>query len=488
MKNNQNPDYYEMLQVHFLAEPEIIKAAYKRLAAKYHPDVNKYPEAEEIMKRINIAYSVLSDPVKRAEYDLNYRQKSNCRDSQGSNRDHKNNSRQTNEDENISNPDKKEPSVKPSVFRLNLAHFILIFFSIGAILCYFFLLNISDEEKLFKAIKKGDTLTISRLADKDPNLIKYGKNKQGKSPLEYAADTEQLDAARILREKGAPYSVSKEEFFKAVTDGDIRQVKRFIALGADVNAKNDVTINGSNFYGWTPLHKSVYEGHTDISELLINEGAYVNAKDNDGWTPLSWAAENENTALSELLITKGADVNAKDNTGETPLHWATAMGSTAIAESLISKGADVNAKDNNGFTPLHWAVAEGQNAMAELLVNEGADVNAKENAGCTPLHFAVVSGMTAMAELLITKGADVNAKENNGWTPLHLAATNGRRAIAELLISKGADVNAKENHGFTPLFISKFNIDEIIFSNYTNNFIIYIINAERVAVIGIVII
>lgn len=34
-------DYYRILQVHYLAEPEIIESAYKRLAKKYHPDVNK---------------------------------------------------------------------------------------------------------------------------------------------------------------------------------------------------------------------------------------------------------------------------------------------------------------------------------------------------------------------------------------------------------------------------------------------------------------
>lgn len=62
-------DYYEMLQVHFLAEPEIIKAAYKRLALKYTPDVNKSPDATARMVRINAAYAILSDPDRRKQYD-----------------------------------------------------------------------------------------------------------------------------------------------------------------------------------------------------------------------------------------------------------------------------------------------------------------------------------------------------------------------------------------------------------------------------------
>lgn len=64
------PDYYTILQVNRYAEPEVIEAAYRRLAAKYHPDVNRAPEAAEKMKRINAAYDVLSSPEKRRQYDL----------------------------------------------------------------------------------------------------------------------------------------------------------------------------------------------------------------------------------------------------------------------------------------------------------------------------------------------------------------------------------------------------------------------------------
>ena len=62
-------DLYAELQVHHLAEPEVVDAAYRRLVRMYHPDVNKSPDANERMKRINLAYEVLSDPDKRAEYD-----------------------------------------------------------------------------------------------------------------------------------------------------------------------------------------------------------------------------------------------------------------------------------------------------------------------------------------------------------------------------------------------------------------------------------
>jgi curved DNA-binding protein len=62
-------DYYRILQVHSLAEPEVIESAYKRLARKYHPDVNKAKDAENRMKQINEAYEVLKDPDKRKQFD-----------------------------------------------------------------------------------------------------------------------------------------------------------------------------------------------------------------------------------------------------------------------------------------------------------------------------------------------------------------------------------------------------------------------------------
>lgn len=62
-------DYYEILGVSREADKEEIKRAYRRLARKYHPDVNKDAGAEEQFKEINRAYEVLSEPEIRARYD-----------------------------------------------------------------------------------------------------------------------------------------------------------------------------------------------------------------------------------------------------------------------------------------------------------------------------------------------------------------------------------------------------------------------------------
>ncbi|WP_320673726.1 molecular chaperone DnaJ [Prochlorococcus sp. MIT 1341] len=62
-------DFYDLLGVSKDADADSLKRAYRRLARKYHPDINKDPGAEEQFKEIGRAYEVLGDPEKRARYD-----------------------------------------------------------------------------------------------------------------------------------------------------------------------------------------------------------------------------------------------------------------------------------------------------------------------------------------------------------------------------------------------------------------------------------
>ncbi len=65
----ENKDYYKILGVEKGASDDDIKSAYRRLAKKYHPDVNKEANSAEKFKEVNEAYGVLSDKQKRSNYD-----------------------------------------------------------------------------------------------------------------------------------------------------------------------------------------------------------------------------------------------------------------------------------------------------------------------------------------------------------------------------------------------------------------------------------
>ena len=69
-------DYYAVLEVIPSASDEVIKSAYKVLGKKYHPDNQKYSTeiCQKKMIEINAAYAVLSDPLKRKQYDYEYQQ------------------------------------------------------------------------------------------------------------------------------------------------------------------------------------------------------------------------------------------------------------------------------------------------------------------------------------------------------------------------------------------------------------------------------
>jgi DnaJ-class molecular chaperone len=66
---DQAHTHYDILKVARDAPAEVVRAAYKALSQRYHPDKNNDAEAVEVMRHLNAAYAVLSDPNARQDYD-----------------------------------------------------------------------------------------------------------------------------------------------------------------------------------------------------------------------------------------------------------------------------------------------------------------------------------------------------------------------------------------------------------------------------------
>ncbi|MDB4635335.1 ankyrin repeat domain-containing protein [bacterium] len=148
-----------------------------------------------------------------------------------------------------------------------------------------------------------------------------------------------------------------------------------------------------------PIHDAARDGDLAGVQAELDKGVDVDAKDIVGGTPLHYATLEGGKEVTELLIENGADVNAKSGKSlyfagdSTPLHTAMLGGNRDVADVLIANGADVNVKEEYGMTPLHIAAYFGHKEIAELLIAEGADVNAKSRGGhmrmpMTPLDKA----------------------------------------------------------------------------------------------------
>jgi cytohesin len=214
----------------------------------------------------------------------------------------------------------------------------------------------------------------------------------------------------------------------------------------------------------------------DVTRLLLERGAAVDAADSSGSTALGEAASKGHDDVVELLIAHGASVNVRNgDTGATPLHEAAVKGHVEVVQVLLRHGADPAATDKAGATPLDEAlryrqskvvgllmdktggfsgasamrqlqdaVLRGQVEMVALLLEKGADPNSPTPNGGTLLHDAALKGHREIVELLLRSGARVNALNGAGGTALHDAALGGFRPVVELLIGKGADLEIRE--------------------------------------------
>ena len=104
-----------------------------------------------------------------------------------------------------------------------------------------------------------------------------------------------------------------DSLHEAVYYNDVKSVKSHLQNGADINQL------GPSWYEGTALHLAVRDGHLDIAQLLIEQGAAVDVRGNNDYTPLHNAAWNGNLEMVKLLLNAGADINVTNYAGITPL-------------------------------------------------------------------------------------------------------------------------------------------------------------------------
>lgn len=134
--------------------------------------------------------------------------------------------------------------------------------------------------------------------------------------------------------------------------------------------------------GSTLLHVSA--SHGDIAEIdrLIAYGANVNARAKDGDTPLHCAARECQPVVVDALIGYGANINARGFARMTPLHWAATEGHFEVVDRLIRTGTHYRQT-----SPDLWGTPVG------VLFRNGADINARDIKQQTSLQWQFVPVM-----------------------------------------------------------------------------------------------
>jgi ankyrin repeat protein len=215
-------------------------------------------------------------------------------------------------------------------------------------------------------------------------------------------------------------------------------------------------VNAADPWGCTALGRAAgWPGGSDTVRILLSHGANPNVWDSSGHTPLHDAVTRGDVETAQLLIDNGADVNAESST-LGPLRGVIYEGlpetQLAMVRLLLAAGAKVNPQITFNDPPLVMAASRGLCDVAQVLIDAGADVNVcgEQN---TPLCAAVRGGKMEMIDLLLAaKGIKVNARNRyRGQTALHCAAmwkTIDPAVIARLL-AHGADIKLTDESGQT---------------------------------------
>ncbi len=156
-------------------------------------------------------------------------------------------------------------------------------------------------------------------------------------------------------------------------------------------------------------------------DLLAEDPSLVKAKE-EGATPLHYAALNNHEAMVDLLIANGADLDALDDVYHmAPIAWANEKGHAGMVRYLDAAGAKLN---------LHLASALGlADRVKQMLRDDGSLINTSTGFG-TPIHLASLWGHAAVVEMLLDKGANPDLKNPQGQTALEIALAQARTGSA----------------------------------------------------------
>eukprot|EP00956_Cyclotella_meneghiniana_P026340 scaffold56674_cov56-Cyclotella_meneghiniana.AAC.5 len=281
--------------------------------------------------------------------------------------------------------------------------------------------------------------------------------------VDTVADTVTVRASVTVKSSGVEIDPEDAELYLkcAVEEGNVEGVKACLMRDASVNCqfKDDLytplhtacSVNNGDSSSSASINSSsngnsspgpIPEGSLDVLELLLEQGADVNACNKWRETPLLIAANNGHCDAVRALLRSGADPGLCSEAGWSALTFAAHKGYDEIVSALLHAGAPVDCRVTEDLsTPLHKACAgskPGHLSAVHLLLEGDADVHALNKWRETPLLTAANHGQVESVEALIDYGADPCKCTDTGWSPLSIAAYKGHDEVVRLLLEEGA--------------------------------------------------
>mmetsp|Transcript_45544 Transcript_45544/g.78730 ORF Transcript_45544/g.78730 Transcript_45544/m.78730 type:complete len:446 (+) Transcript_45544:126-1463(+) len=327
----------------------------------------------------------------------------------------------------------------------------------------------------FDMAASGDLELLSKYLRNRPNFNVDSYDEYGDGLVHIACQNNQLEVLMwLVDEAGAKINLRSDQSTKDLPIHIASQSGSFaiVAYILEKDQESTIPING---LGFTALHLASAEGHLQIVELLVHNGADVNAVGSSNWTPVHFAASEGRLDVLAFLAREGAALGPAALDGAAPLHLALLSGLPAVVGFLLGRpGVDVNQQGVDGMAPLHMAALRGDSKSTRLLLEKGkADPLLRCANGLTAAHYAAGNGSTEVVQILadanqsalgITAGKGSSnfsdeAKEGSthvtaaeGSTPLLLAVTGGHLEVVRMLIETSkASLKVKNVAGDGPL-------------------------------------
>ena len=234
---------------------------------------------------------------------------------------------------------------------------------------------------------KGET--PGRAQDRINFLLAVYENNIGES--------KRLGVKGELQLKSLDRDISAAALFLAVEKGSVQMVETLLALGIDVNSKDDL--------GQIALHRATRRTDEKMLRTLLKSGADVESKDDDNRTPWSANLRCKNSDILQILLDAGANPSTCGQQGVSELYTAAKDGDTEIVKYMLRSGTNPSIQTQYGWAPLHWAASYGHIDCVKLLLEAGGDPDTVSDQRVTPLDLATQADQSIVVEILHKVGA-----------------------------------------------------------------------------------